>query len=97
MYVAARSGEVGVGVLRRRRYSGTVGERIWSREEREETSVVEEVVEGKGIAGRALRDSLLMVTGRAKRALSEAKAANAFCRSADAGGDTKMVRMRIDA
>lgn len=96
MYVAARSGEFGVGDLRRRRYKGAVGERIGSRDWREEIRVVEEEVLGNGIAGRALRDSLLMVTGRPKRLLSEAKAANAFWRSADAMRESGEVSFAIE-
>lgn len=55
-----------------------------SRDGREDVSVDEGEELGNGMAARALRDSPEMVTGNAKRELSEAKEANAWCRSADA-------------
>jgi len=84
MYVAAMRCAVGDGEERRRRYRGTVGERIGSRLDREEVSVVEAEEFAKRMAESALSASLEMVTGKAKRLLSDAKDANAWCSSADA-------------
>jgi hypothetical protein len=55
-----------------------------SREESDEVSVVDGEELGNGTACKGLRDSVVMVTGRAKSELSAAKAANACWRSADA-------------
>lgn len=71
MYVAATN--VGdCGLRRRRRYRGLVGV---SRSERasSEVSRVDEL-EGNGIVVSGVRDSEVMVTGRAKRLLSLVKA-----------------------
>lgn len=71
------------GSGRRRRYIGILGWRWSFREGREDVKELE--VKGSGLRG--VRDSFVIVIGRAKRDESEVKVLKAVCRSLFAGSD----------